>query len=356
MDYDIELSNKLKYIMIFSILFDETDRIREYATSEGNLIIPPEVFDCLYNKTIKMLPLKQNVTLEQLCNFLDYQLNEIILGEKTIGFSIKNFRELVDLSNCKKIPLDIPDRANISIIQSSVKIFIEENFYLIMSTLLFSKSQIYRDYFGKHKPDFSAPGAEKKYKNNGDTFGAIYSVQSILSIMNFLDCFISVTISDNFLEQQIIVNLKKMDQLLSDAKYKGTTKHKVMKKGFLIIKNFDLTDFDNEWSLFKLNHKTLDDGIQIRHNITHFNSGTDKSFIYTKSNNWLARAESLLKDVCSYSLEVWQAIHGRQSTPKYLADLNYDNLLKDCRYNVYRELEYSNDVHDFMKEKYEYTD
>lgn len=356
MEIEIETVKKLKYIMIYSILFDETDRVREYATSEGNLIIPPEALNCLYGKALRVLPLKQGISLEDFCRFFDNELTEILYSKKTLGFSLKDFRALVDLSNCSKIPKDTPNRANITILQGDVQLFVEENFYLIMSILLYNKARCYREYFETIKPVFSAPRAEKKHKNNGDSFGAIYSIQSILSIMNFLDCFMSVVISDNNLEQKIEDGLKKMRILLNDSQYIGTTKHKVMQKGFLLLNNFDLSDFNNKWQGFKTKYTTLDNSIAIRHNITHFDSNTNKSFIYSKSNTWLNRAEIMVKEICVYSLHIWQAIHGNQSFPKYLGDLNYDKLITDFRYKVYKELEYSNEVHEYMKNKFNYTD
>lgn len=354
MDQKNDTDNKLKYIMIHSVLYNEMDRVREYASDDGELFLPNEVLECLFRKSQKDMPLKQGISLVSLCSFFDGELIDILNGEKSLGFSLKDFRTLVDLNNCPKIPNDTPNRANISIIQGDLSIFVEEKFYLIMSILLYMKARFYRNYFNTVIPRFESSIFEKIYINNGNTFCSIYSMQSILSIMNFLDCFISVLISDKSLEQLIDDNVKKMKKLFKAPQYESTTKHNAMKKGFLLLNNFDLSDFDNKWVGFKSKYKSLDDGILIRHNITHFESNTDKSFIYSNSNEWLVRAEIMIKDVCNYSIDLWQSIHGHDSLPEYLSKLSFDKLTETCQNNVYKELEYSIEVHEFMKKRFNY--
>jgi hypothetical protein len=153
MRYTYDDENKLKYIMIYSVLFDETDRIREYASEDGNVYLPPELFNCLYSKSLRMLPLLPGATIERFCNFFDNNAYEILNGN-ALGLPLKELRALVDLSKCNNIPHDTPDRANVSILQSRVSKFIEEDFYLIMSILLYCKAQNYREHFENIKPGF----------------------------------------------------------------------------------------------------------------------------------------------------------------------------------------------------------
>lgn len=132
--------------------------------------------------------------------------------------------------------------------------------------------------------------------------------------------------------------------------------HDIFKKGFLIINNFDLTNFNKDWSIFKQKYHRLDKNIESRHKISHFDISSNNDFLYKKSNEWLIIAEELLFDLCQYTLDIWKALFGSDSAPEYLSHLSFDKLKEQDIDNVYKELEYSYEVHDFMKKKYNYSD
>ncbi len=322
----------------------------ETTNEEGLLSKAPELiksFQPLIERFKSIVPLR--VSMDQVAT----DFNSLCASNKEVysyGIEYGWLHERMDCSRMG-LPNDLPWHTRIGIGHHAGRLSIEELFLLRDAFfMLASAEETFADMneaANKIKESDAKLGLNELYLANSNV--AAYSRLCVISFFSFIEAFVNSVGHNFYLQNPNVLSSGEIEILQGK------------KKGRLVSVEYKIEKYPSIIRSDKKSPLVLSDDTQIKEPFKSFNQqiklirdasvhfAPPKEAIWRKPLDWLENARSASKLCTEVAKEFWKACYPDRTQPKYLEDLEYNQLLESAK----NRLKAKNEIFLFLRENNE---
>lgn len=318
------------------------------TNEEGLLSKAPKLiksFQPLIERFKSIAPLK--VSLDQVAT----DFNSLFVNNKEVYSYGLEYRWVFERMDCSHmgLPDDLPWHTRVGIGNHAGRFSVEELFLLRDAFFMLASAE---EMFAnmnevankmEKKPEANL-GLNELYLANSNV--AAYSRLCVISFFSFVEAFVNSVGHDFYLRNLGILSSGEVEILQGK------------KKGHLVSVEYKIEKYPSIIRPDKKSSFVLSDSIQIKEPFKSFvqqiklirdasvHFAPPKEAIWRKPLDWIENARSASKLCTEVAKEFWKACYPDRNQPKYLEDLDYDQLLKSSK----SRLKAKNDIFLFLRE------
>lgn len=344
-----ELKGHLIYIQLISSLSIKgkggiVDKpVREYIGGLDNFIKILEVSNHpkiissglkLLKNTKKLIePYKKQFPLKTDIHKIAFEFNELFKKEKPYSTGLE-FGWLDNLMDCTKLYGELPFHARIGIGHHAGHISVEEKFLLEDAFCMLILAENTYVEMHKKRSEIKEKDSEVKIIKNLRDFNknvCTYSRLGVLSFFAFIEAFVNGIGYDFKCKNETLLGEKEKELLLGKKKNNYLSLLSKMEKYPSIIREDKKSPLIlSDPKQLKEPFKTFFEELQkIRDSSVHF--GPNKEKIWRKPDEWLEKVKQMSKLCVEISNEFWKSCYPKRQNPKYLYNLNYQDIYNSAR-------------------------